>query len=144
MLHDFFIFSLPWAYQILLTWSVSFWSFRFISVSGSVIWVCHTRQEKIKKTNLGRGNGKPVSLWVMRVFSFFFIIKLLGVNKCQRSPVSWTGTCSNGWFDRTAVCSRANLMCLPWLAAVFGRSALWQVFADGNIKESVMRDQVRY
>lgn len=76
--------------KISLTWSVSFWSsffFSFISVSGSVIWDCHTAQEKkIKKQNLGERKWKTCPSVFLYLARGFFIIKVLGCKQMSAEP----------------------------------------------------------
>ena len=69
-------------------------SYRF---RGSVIWGCHSRRKKKEKQIYGEEmENLPVRVWI------FFIIELLGVNKCQSRSVGWTGSCdwSRLWLER--------------------------------------------
>lgn len=106
--------------------------FSFISVSGSVIWDCHTAQEKkIKKQNLGERKWKTCPSVFLYLARGFFIIKVLGCKQMSAEP------------SPVQTCDRTGRRFVPSAAATHLAALCWGRCLRQR-RKSVMSDQTCY
>lgn len=124
MLHDFCRLSLPPALQNftdMICFILKFFVVCFISVSGSVIWDCHTQQEKNQKTNLRERKWKTCPSVFLYLMCGFFIIKFLGCKQMSGR------SCQLNWvLFRRGIGQGGVLFCLP-------RQHIWKVWAEAGV-----------